>query len=140
LKVTTAGGGGDQVTYYPYRELEKSIREALRAVYSDVFAAQSTTDSAVIGANDISLIFTPEIKTTSGSESMMTWPPTQFNIDLSCTVVDPKGNMVSQFKVLGNGVAEFSEFRGNYGLAGQRAAADVSERLKQAILSNPALR
>jgi hypothetical protein len=139
LKVTTEGGGGDKVSYYPYRELEKSVREALRAVYSDVFVVKSTADSEVISANDISYIFTPEITTTSGSESMFTWPPTHFNVDLSCTVVDPKGNVISQFKVLGVGNAEFSEFKGNFGLAGQRAASDVSERLKQAILSNPTL-
>jgi hypothetical protein len=138
-QITTAGGGGDKVSYYPYRELEKSIREALRAVYSDVYVVNSTSDTAVISANDISFIFTPEITTTSGSESMFTWPPTQFNIDLSCTVVDAKGKAITQFKVLGNGAATFSEFRGNFGLAGQRAASDVSERLKQAILSNPDL-
>ena len=51
-QITTAGGGGDKVTYLPYRDLEKVIRDALRSVYSDVLVIKSNTDSEAIKSND----------------------------------------------------------------------------------------
>lgn len=138
-QVTTAGGGGDEVTYYPYQDLEKAIRDALHFVYADVFVIKSPNDSEAIHRNDVSFVFDPEITTMSSSSSIFTWPPTYFEIDLSCSVADPVGNVVSRIRVYGNGTAEFSEFKGEFGLAGQRAASDLSEKLKQEILSNPRL-
>ena len=49
-QVITPGGGGDKVSYYPYRDLEKSIRDALRAVYQDVVVVKSATDAEGIKA------------------------------------------------------------------------------------------
>lgn len=139
-QVTTEGGGGDKINYFPYRDLEKAIRDALRAVYSDVFVIKTPSDSATTQGNDISFVFTPEISTSSNSSSMLTWPPTQFTIDLSCTVTDPGGNVISRIKVIGNGAAEFSEFKTDFGLAGRRAASELSEKLKQEISTTPSLR
>jgi hypothetical protein len=139
-QVTTEGGGGDKVNYFPYRDLEKAIRDALRAVYSDVFVIKSPSDSSAIQGNDISFVFAPEISTSSNSQSMFTWPPTQFTIDLSCSVTDPVGDMTSRIRVVGNGAAEFSEFKADFGLAGRRAASELSEKLKQEIGANPRLR
>lgn len=138
-QVTTEGGGGDKVNYFPYRDLEKAIRGSLRAVYSDVFVIKSPSDSGAIQGNDISFIFAPEISTSSSSQSMFTWPPTQFTIDFSCNVTDPVGNMISRIRVIGNGAAEFSEFTSDFGLAGRRAASELSEKLKQEISANPRL-
>lgn len=138
-QVTTAGGGGDEVTYNPYQVLEKAIRDALHFVYADVFVIKSPSDSEAIHSNDVSFVFDPEITTMSSSSSIFTWPPTYFEIDLSCSVTDPVGNVVSRIRVYGNGTAEFSEFKEEFGLAGQRAASDLSEKLKQEILSNPRL-
>lgn len=139
-QVTTEGGGGDKVNYFPYRDLEKAIRDALRAVYSDIFVIKSPSDSTAIQGNDISFVFAPEISTSSNSQSMFTWPPTQFTIDLSCNVTDPVGNMISRIRVVGSGAAEFSEFKADFGLAGKRAASELSEKLKQEISANPRLR
>lgn len=139
-QVTTEGGGGDKVNYFPYRDLEKAIRDALRAVYSDVFVIKSPSDSGAIQGNDISFVFAPEISTSSNSQSMFTWPPTQFTIDLSCNVTDPVGNMILRIRVVGSGAAEFSEFKADFGLAGRRAASELSEKLKQEISTNPRLR
>jgi hypothetical protein len=138
-QVTSAGGGGDKVNYYPYRDLEKAIRDALRAVYLDVYVIRSPSDSSAVQEKDISYIFAPEISTSSNSDSMFTWPPTQFTIDLSCNVTDPLGNFISRIRVVGNGSAEFSEFKADFGLAGKRAASDLSEKLKQEIISNQRL-
>ena len=139
-QVTTEGGGGDKINYFPYRDLEKAIRDALRSVYLDVFAIKSPSDSGAIKENDISFIFAPEISTSSNSQSIFTWPPTQFTIDLSCYVTDPVGNAISRIRVVGSGAAEFSEFKSDFGLAGRRAASDLSNKLKQEISANPRLR
>ena len=73
-QVTTAGGSGDRVSYYPYRDLEKSIRDALRAVYRDVVVLRAAGDAKVNEAAGVSLVFTPRIKTDSSSSSWITWP------------------------------------------------------------------
>jgi len=138
-QVTTSGGGGDKVTYYPYRDLEKAIRDALRAVYTDVIAIQSNADTKTIADNNISLIYTPEITTTSSSDSAFTWPPTYFRVELTCSANEPNGKELTKLKVTGSGNAEFSEFKINTGLAGSRASSDLSEKLRQEILKNPAL-
>jgi hypothetical protein len=138
-QVTSAGGGGDKVNYYPYRDIEKAIRDALRSIYTDVIAISSSTDFDSLKANDISVIYTPVISTISSSDSAFTWPPTYFRVELTCNVNDNEGKALSLLKVTGNGNAEFSEFKINTGLAGSRAASDLSEKLKQEILRHPEL-
>ena len=135
-QITTAGGGGDKVTYYPYRDLEKAIREALASVYTEANALNSASDAS----GGVSLIFIPSISTVSKSESMLTWPPTHFYIDLSCDVLDTSGNLVESFKVSSDGYAEYSEFKQDPGLAGQRAATNLITKLRQAIISNDKLK
>lgn len=139
-EVTTPGGGGDKVSYFPYRDLEKSIRDALRAVYTDVFVIKSSTDAEAIRTFGVSYVFSPEITTTSDSPSPFTWPPTKFGIDLTCKVTDADGKPLTQVRAQGNGAAEYSEFMKDFGLSGRRAATQVSEQLKQEVMANPQLR
>jgi hypothetical protein len=136
VKVTTAGGGGDKVSYYPYRDLEKSIRDALSAVYSDVQVINVDTDIDKMKSENLSYLFKPTIKTSSDSDSIFTWPPTSFTIDLKCIVLNENSKPVTDLTVTGTGNAEFSEFKMNFGLAGSRAANDLSEKLKVEILKN----
>jgi len=138
--VTTSGGGGDKVSYYPYRDLEKTIRDALRAVYQEVTVINAATDAQADPAKNIALVFTPEISTSSSSDSMLTWPPTQFFINLECTAADAEGKQLSKFRVSGNGAAQFSEFKSDFGLAGRRAATDLGSKLVQELMSNPTLK
>lgn len=138
--VTTSGGGGDKVSYSPYRDLEKTIRDSLRAVYQDVTVINAASEAKADPAGNIALIFTPEISTASNSDSMLTWPPTQFFINLECTATDSEGKQISKFRLSGNGAAEFSEFKSDFGLAGRRAATDLGSKLVQELSSNPALR
>ena len=139
-EVITPGGGGDKVSYFPYRDLEKAIRDALRAVYSDVFVVKAANDQEAIRAVGARLVFTPVITTTSESPSLFTWPPTRFTIDLACTVTDADGQRVTDVRAQGTGTAEFAEFMKDFGLSGRRAATQLSEQLKQAVVSNPQLR
>ena len=136
-EVTAPGGGGDKVSYFPDRDLEKSIRDALRAVYTDVFVIKSSADADAIKAFGVSYVFSPEITTTSESPSSFTWPPTKFGIDLTCKVTDPEGKLLIQVRAQGNGEAEYGEFMKDFGLSGRGAATKVSEQLKQAVMANP---
>ncbi|WP_228276347.1 hypothetical protein [Dechloromonas sp. H13] len=139
-EVTTDGGGGDSVSYFPYRDLEKGIRDALRAVYADVYVIRSTKDTTAIKSGNISYIFIPEISTSSSSPSIFTWPPTKFTIEISCNVFDADGNLLTQVHAKGSGEAEFSEFVPEFGLAGRRAANDLSENFKRAVSADQKLR
>lgn len=138
-QVTTAGGGGDKVSYYPYKDAEKAIRDGLRSVYQDVIVIKSAQDTQAIRENAIDLIYTPVITTASSSDSAFTWPPTFFRISLSCNVTDNKGTLLKNMEIEGNGYAEFSEFKSNFGLAGNRATSDLSSKLRKEILNSPEL-
>lgn len=139
-QVTTAGGSGDRVSYYPYRDLEKSIRDALRAVYRDVVVLRTAGDAKTNEAAGVSLVFTPQIKTDSSSSSWITWPPTSFTAEVSCVVSDAAGAEVTRVRAVGNGMAEFGEFNGDYGLAARRAATRMTSQLSSEIRRNEKLR
>jgi hypothetical protein len=139
-QVTTAGGSGDRVSYYPYRDLEKSIRDALRAVYRDVVVLRTATDAKANEAAGISLVFTPQIKTDSSSSSWLTWPPTSFTAEVACLVTDASGAEVARVRAVGNGTAEFGEFKGDYGLAARRAASRLTSQLSSEIRRHDKLR
>ena len=138
-KVITPGGGGDRVSYFPYRDLEKPIRDALRAVYVDVVAIKTAADAIAIKESGVSLIFTPVIKTTSSSPSLFAWPPTVFATEIVCTVTDASGAEITRVSATGNGTAEYSDFKENLGFSAKRAAIDVSEKLSQEIRRTPKL-
>ena len=138
-QVTTAGGSGDRVSYYPYRDLEKSIRDALRAVYRDVVVLRTAGDAKANEAAGVSLVFTPQIKTDSSSSSWITWPPTSFTAEVACVVSDAVGAEVTRVRATGNGTAEFGEFNGDYGLAARRAATRLTSQLSSEIRRNEKL-
>ncbi|MBJ2155942.1 hypothetical protein [Variovorax sp. IB41] len=140
LQVTTAGGSGDRVSYYPYRDLEKSIRDALRGVYRNVIVVRTASDAKANEAAGVSLVFTPQIKTDSSSSSWVTWPPTAFTAEVSCVVTDAAGAEVTRVRASGNGTAEFGEFNGDYGLAARRAARQMTSQLSSEIRRNEKLR
>lgn len=132
-EVTTGGGGGDSVRYFPYRELESGIFQALSAVFSRVTLLRSAAEKQAPANRDLSLIFVPVITTASSSSSIVTWPPTSFFITLSYAVQDADGKQVYSNQVLGRGAAEFEEFVSNFGLAGKRAAEDALLKFKQQV-------
>jgi hypothetical protein len=138
-QVTTPGGGGDQVSYFPYRDMEKPIREALRSVYQDVTSVPAAGEVAARAAG-VAYVFAPQITTTSSSPSALTWPPTKFSAEISCTVTDAQGALVAQFRVSGDGVAEFDEFKSDHSLSARRSVIQVAEKFAQAVRENPKLK
>lgn len=139
LEVTTPGGGGDKVSYKPYRDLEKAIRDALRAVYSDVIAVNSASDQA-LRAQGVSHVFSPRITTTSDSPSPFTWPPTKFGIVMVTQVSDPGGAPITTIRTQSKGAAEFDEFKHDFSLSARRAATQLSEQFRQQVAADPLLR
>lgn len=140
LEVTTPGGGGDKIRYFPYKDLDAGLYKALGEVFTGVTKVSNPQDSAAISASGITLLIMPEISTTSSSPSMLTWPPTQFSVTLNCSVVDAKGQSLTTIKVEGNGAAEFSEFKTNFSLAATRASSDALKKLVKALADSKELR
>jgi hypothetical protein len=139
-EVITPGGGGDKVSYKPYRDLDAGIFKALSEVFANVTRIDAAAEAAKPGRDKIQLVFLPKIATTSSSGSPFTWPPTAFAIDLTCKVSDTSGAPVSEINVVGNGQAEFSEFKADHSLAAKRAAQDAMQKLVNALEETAALR
>ncbi|GJH05702.1 hypothetical protein [Paraburkholderia terrae] len=139
-EVVTPGGGGDKVSYKPYRDLELPIYLELNNVFKDVVKLNEQPDATTIRAKNLSYIVTPSITTTSSSASLLTWPPTDFTVTLECTVTDPTGKLVEKKSVTGSGHAEFSEFKRNFGLAAQRATLDAVQKMQSAMQESTELR
>jgi hypothetical protein len=138
-EVITPGGGGDKVSYRPYRDLELPIYVGLGHVFKNVTKFKSAPDAAAVQTQHLDYVITPTIKTTSSSSSFVTWPPTDFSIALTCTVTDPDGKTVVTTDVTGTGHAEFNDFKHNFGLAGQLATVDAITKLQAALANSPAL-
>ena len=139
-EITTPGGGGDKVRYFPYRDLEPGIYKALTEVFRSVSKVKDPKDLESLRTSGISLLIVPEITTTSASPSPFTWPPTQFSVTLACTVTDAAGKPVRSFSVTGNGKAEFDEFKSNFSLAAVRASNDALSQLVTVLGESPELR
>jgi hypothetical protein len=134
-EVTTPGGGGDKVSYKPYKDLEPAIYKSL----SEVFTSVSKLDSLKAPEN-INLVIVPKITSTSYSESILTWPPTLFTVDLTCKVTDKAGAEITEVKAQGTGRAEFSEFKSDTSLSAKRAAQEAMVNLVKALENSPKLR
>lgn len=138
-EVITPGGGGDKVSYLPYRDLEVPIYSTLSNVFANATKLKAPDDRAAIDKAQLAYILTPEITTDSSSESALTWPPTRFTINLTCTVTDLNGKVVFKQVVTGQGNAEFSEFKRNFSLSAQRASENMLSNLQKALSEAPEL-
>lgn len=138
-EVTTPGGGGDKVRYFPYRDIEPGFYKALSEVFSGVTKLQKPMDAAALQANGISMLITPEITTSSSSDGAFTWPPTQFSVNLVCTITDANRKPLQTVRVSGEGGATFSEFKNNLSLAAVRASNDALAKLIKALGESPEL-
>jgi hypothetical protein len=131
-EVTTPGGGGDKLSYSPYRDLELGIYSALSKSFADVSKVKGLDDPK-LKSEGFSYIVAPSITTTSSSSSALTWPPTYFSIDINLPFVDLQGKPVKEIRVQGEGRAEFDEFKSDHSLAAKRAADDVLKKIIKAI-------
>lgn len=139
IQAITPGGGGDKVSYFPYKDFEPGLYKALSEIFPKVTKLKAFDDAATIKQDQLNLLIKPVLTTTSSSSSMMTWPPTQFSVGLVCTITNPDGTPVTTIRVLGIGKAEFDEFRKDFSLAAKRASDDALKQLMTELLSNPSL-
>jgi hypothetical protein len=139
-QVVTPGGGGDTVAYYPYKELEPGLFRVLSNVFRRAYPLASTNDAAMLSAKDISFVLIPSIKTDSSSESVFTWPPTKFRVELSCRAVDRGGQVVWDGRVVGDGEATYEEFVTDMPLAARRASLSALTALQNELNAAASLR
>ncbi|MFZ6749221.1 hypothetical protein [Undibacterium sp. Ren11W] len=138
--VITPGGGGDKVSYQPYRDIETGFYKMLSSVFPNVIKLKTLNDVAAISKNSVSYIISPVLVTDSSSPSPFTWPPTKFSAELSCNITDAVGNTVLKTTVRGEGAAEFDEFKTDFAMSGRRATEDALRKMQNALLSAPELR
>ena len=131
--VTTPGGGGDKITYSPYKDTESILFTVLSNKFKDVYLVKSLEDSSFIKDNEIKLIFIPKIITQSSSSSAFTWPPTKFVIDLTIKALNSSGDTVWQKNIKETGEAEFDEFKADFSLSARRAAEQAFLQLAKDI-------
>lgn len=131
-EVTTSGGGGDDVKYKPYKDLETGLYKMYASVFSDVTLLSSSSDPA---RSKVDYIAEVEISTSSSSPSLFTWPPTMFTVNLANNISDAKGTVLGKLRTSGEGRAEFSEFKSDFGLAGKRASQDALNKMQGLLVS-----
>lgn len=133
-QVITAGGGGDKVSYYPYKDLETAYYKSLSGVFGRVYTLDSLNNTDYLRANNISFVFVSTIETDSSSTGVFTWPPTDFSITLDTTATDPDGKRIWANRVTGKGHAEYQEFMSDFPLSSKRAAEQAFKLLQEALI------
>lgn len=136
-EMETKGGGGDNVKYMPYRDLDAGMFKAFSQVFDNVVKLKSPGDAAAQG---VQLVIVPSITTFSASDSLLTWPPTQFSITITNAVSDVNGKEIARVQSTGQGQATFSEFTSDFSLSAKRAAQDVMDKLVKDLASSTSLR
>ena len=134
-EVITPGGGGDKVKYYPYRDTESALDTMLSKVFNHVYSIPLIKQAAFIQKKNISYIFKPSIKTDSSSDSILTWPPTHFTFELTCTATDLSDNEVWSKKVKAEGNAEYGEFKEDLSLSARRASEEAFKLMLAELLN-----
>lgn len=134
-EVITPGGGGDKVKYYPYRDTEAALDTMLSKVFNNVYSIPLIKQAAFIQEKNISYIFKPSIKTDSSSDSILTWPPTHFTFELTCTATDLSDNEVWSKKVKAEGNAEYGEFKEDLSLSARRASEEAFKLMLAELLN-----
>jgi hypothetical protein len=139
-EVTTAGGGGDKVSYRPYADMETGLYKVLGNTFQNVDLLSTLSDVNSIAKHSLTLIAVPEIATVSSSKGVFTWMATDFTVQLSCKFTDVAGREVATVSSTGAGHAEFSDLKSDFSVAGERASRDALEKFQAAVLQSEALR
>jgi hypothetical protein len=139
-EVTTAGGGGDKVSYHPYDDLQTGLYKVFGNAFQNVDLMSSMSDVNSISKHALTLIGAPEITTESSSNGFFTWMATDFTVNLSCKFTDVAGREVATIKATGTGHAVFSELKSDFSVAGERASRDALEKFQAAVLQSEELR
>lgn len=135
-QVVTPGGGGDRVSYQPYKDIETAFYKMLTNVFTNVVRLKTPQPA---GTESIDYVLEPTMVTDSSSSSIFTWPPTDFKTQLSTKISDSANNGITTITVVGEGSAEFSEFKSDFGLAARRSTQSALMKTQEALLAAPEL-
>lgn len=138
-EVETPGGGGDNVKYSPYRDLDPGLYKALSQVFPNVVRLSSLSDPA-IAAQNVAYVIEPQVTTSSSSSNPLTWPPTQFTVEINAKVFDAQGKLLTTVRGAGEGQATFSEYASDFGVAGKRASNAALDQLIKGLSESSELR
>jgi len=131
IETVTQGGGGDNVSYFPYRDIDFGYRKILSNIFTGVVKLDSIANT---NQEHIDYIFIPDIVTVSGSTGFFTWPPTSFTVDLTSNVRDTNGKMLTNARVVGMGSASTEEKLTEHGIAGKHAMEDALLKMQAALI------
>lgn len=140
LQVTTPGGGGDTVRYFPVRDLEHGLFRVLSSVFERVYTMPARDDRVFLTARNIAFVFEPKITTKSSSGNVLIWPPTDFTVSLECKAYDLDRHLVWEKTVVGHGKASAGELTKNFSLAANRAAENALKQFQDALAAEPVFR
>jgi len=135
IQVESKGGGGDFVTYFPYKDTEAALKTILSNKFSKVYSLNQLTNDPLVKTKNIKFIFTPTILTDSYSPSALTWPPTDFTVILTCKAYSEDGKNIWEKSVTGKGHAEYSEFKSDFSLSAKKASQHAFKLMMNEILS-----
>jgi hypothetical protein len=135
IEITSPGGGGDNVRYFPYKEIEAAYQIMLLNVFEKVTKIKSKAENKELSKDEIKFVFEPVLVTSSGSTGFFTWPPTNFTVDLTSNIRDASGKLIGNPRVVGNGQVDFIlDMNGDYGLAGRLAMEDALLKMQRVLL------
>ena len=138
-QVTTKGGGGDKISYTPYRDLESGLYQTLSSVFSSVYVVPGAGSDAFIADKHLTFVFVPVIATESSSTNVMLWNPTDFTVHLHVVANDASGKMVWSRDFTGKARSAAGQSLVE-NLPAQQAAADVFGQLQKALIEEPLFR
>jgi hypothetical protein len=135
IEITSPGGGGDSVRYFPYKELEAAYQIMLLNVFEKVTKIKSADENKELSKEEIKFVLEPVLLTNSGSTGFFTWAPTNFTVDLTSNIRDASGKIIGNPRVIGNGQVDFIlDMKGDYGLVGRLAMEDALLKMQRALL------
>lgn len=134
--VKTPGGGGDKVSYQPYKELETAFYKMLTNVFANVIKIKTPEPTA---ADNVDYVVVPTLVTNSSSGSLVTWPPTRFTTSLITKVTGTANNGGATITVMEAGEAEYSEFKRDFSLAARRSTQAALLKTQEALIAAPEL-
>lgn len=133
VEITTQGGGGDNVRYYPYRDMASGFQKMLSNVFENVVKLASPADKSVLVRDGINYVIVPSVVTSSGGSGLFTWPPTNFSVDLTSQIRSTDGKLIASPRVIGTGSADTGERLSEHGIAGRRAMEDALMKMQSAL-------
>ena len=139
LQATTKGGGGDKISYYPYRDLEGGLYQTLASVFSSVYVVPDANAQGFIADKHLTFVFVPEVTTESSSTNVMLWNPTNFTVKLHVTANDANGTPVWSRDLVGKARTAAGGSLTETPAA-QQAAANVFGQLQKVLLDEPLFR